>query len=85
MAAYVIGDISAQLASSRARRFPDKLTQLDVARTGRMALYGLMWCGPAGHRFYRWLDKVRVTLLLPAFCYSIVLFVVIVEVWRCRA
>lgn len=58
LAAFLIGDVSAQVASSRARRLEERLATIDAGRTLRMALFGLVWSGPAGHHFYKWLDKV---------------------------
>jgi hypothetical protein len=59
MAAYAIGDLLSQVSGGKARSLHHKLTSIDLMRTARMALYGLLWCGPAGHSFYGYLDKVR--------------------------
>ena len=59
MAAYGTGDVLAQVAFSKQKSPLRKLAGIDGSRTARMALYGLMWCGPAGHGFYSVLDKVR--------------------------
>ena len=59
MAAYAVGDLTAQIASSKAQRLDRRLAAIDVSRTTRMALYGLLWCGPACHAFYSHLDRVR--------------------------
>jgi hypothetical protein len=65
MSAYGVGDIIAQISFSKAARVADRITDVDAVRTARMALYGLLWCGPAGHAFYAGLDKVRFPAFLP--------------------
>lgn len=57
MAAYVVGDLTAQLSNSKVERVDRRLASIDVMRTVRMALYGLLWSGPAGHIFYGQLER----------------------------
>jgi Mpv17 / PMP22 family len=60
MAAYALGDAIAQFATCKAPTVEKRIMSMDVFRTARLALFGLLWSGPTGHAFYRWLDKVRV-------------------------
>lgn len=56
-AAFALGDTLAQL-SSKQGGLVRRVSELDVARSARMAGFGLLFAGPAGHNFYSWLDQV---------------------------